>query len=241
MSAVRPLDGRLAVVTGATRGIGRAVATRLIQDGARVVATGTGPDGQPPAGCDYRAVDFSDVGATEVFAASLSELNPDILINNAGINVVSDFADIATENFERMYRVNLAAPMILCRSSIPGMRARGWGRIVNISSIWGKIALAGRAPYAATKFGLDGLTAALAAEVAKHGILANCVAPGFIDTELTRRNLGEDGIRKVVSEVPAGRLGQPEEIAGLIAWLVGPENTYISGQNIAIDGGFTRV
>jgi 3-oxoacyl-[acyl-carrier protein] reductase len=124
---------------------------------------------------------------------------------------------------------------------IPGMRARGWGRIVNISSIFGKVSREFRAVYSTSKFGLDGMTAALAAEVAADGILANCVAPGFIDTDLTRRILGEKGIAELVDRIPIKRLGTPEEIAALVVWLAGPENTYLSGQNIAIDGGFTRV
>ena len=129
----------------------------------------------------------------------------------------------------------------MCRALVPTMRERKWGRIVTLSSIWGKIGREHRGAYAATKFGLDGMTAALAAEVAADGILANCVAPGFIDTELTRRVLGEDGIHDLVAKVPLGRLGKPEEIAAFVVWLAGPENTYISGQNISIDGGFSRV
>jgi 3-oxoacyl-[acyl-carrier protein] reductase len=131
--------------------------------------------------------------------------------------------------------------MILCRAVLAGMRAKGWGRIVNISSIWGKISKEQRAPYSTSKFGIDGMTAALAAEVAGDGILANSVAPGFIDTELTQRVLGPSGIAELTAKVPVGRLGKPEEIAAFVAWLSGPENSYISGQNIAIDGGFTRV
>jgi len=121
------------------------------------------------------------------------------------------------------------------------MKERQWGRIVTISSIWGKISRAQRASYSTSKFAVDGMTAALAAEVASYNILANCVAPGFIDTELTRQVLGEAGIKSLVESVPCRRLGKPEEIGAFIAWLVGPENTYMSGQNIAIDGGFTRV
>jgi 3-oxoacyl-[acyl-carrier protein] reductase len=121
------------------------------------------------------------------------------------------------------------------------MRKNQWGRIINISSIFGVVSKEFRAPYSMSKFGLDGMTAALAAEVAADGILANCVAPGFIDTELTRSVLGESGIAAITAGIPIGRLGQPEEIAALVAWLVSPENTYISGQNIVIDGGFSRV
>jgi 3-oxoacyl-[acyl-carrier protein] reductase len=236
-----PLSGRLAVVTGATRGIGHAIASRLLEDGATVIATGTKPEGRGPDGSDYLAVDFADEIATQEFAETIAERSPDILVNCAGINAVAPFEEIKNSDFERMHRVNLLAPMLLCRAVLPAMRQKQWGRIVNISSIWGRIARSGRAGYAATKFGLDGLTAALAAEAAADGVLANCVAPGFIDTDLTRRNLGEEGIAKLVAEVPAGRLGQPEEIAALVTWLVGPENSYISGQNIVIDGGFIRV
>jgi 3-oxoacyl-[acyl-carrier protein] reductase len=121
------------------------------------------------------------------------------------------------------------------------MRQQRWGRIVNIGSIFGVVSKEFRAPYSASKFALDGMTAALAAEVASEGILANCVSPGVIDTELTRQVLSEAGIAELVTRIPIRRLGKPEEVAALVAWLVGPENTYISGQNIVIDGGFTRV
>jgi 3-oxoacyl-[acyl-carrier protein] reductase len=121
------------------------------------------------------------------------------------------------------------------------MRRRKWGRIVNIASVFGKVSKELRGPYSASKFALDGMTAALAAEAAADGVLANCVSPGFIDTELTRRVLGPAGIERLVATVPIRRLGRPEEIAAFVAWLAGPENTFISGQNIAADGGFTRV
>ena len=121
------------------------------------------------------------------------------------------------------------------------MLSRQWGRIVNISSIWGKISIAQRASYSTSKFALDGLTLALAAEHTENGILANCIAPGFFDTELTRRVLGAAGIKDLTSRVPAKRLGSVDEIARLVTWLSSEENSFISGQNIAIDGGFTRV
>ena len=235
------LNGKTALVTGGTRGIGRAIAEKLLAQGARVIATGTGLQGEGPKGANYMGVDFADTLASEAFAEQVAGLGIDILINNAGINKISPFAEIAPEDFERIQRVNVQAPFLLCHSAVPGMKDNGWGRIVNISSIWGKIGKEHRGAYAASKFALDGMTTALAAEVAEHGILANCVAPGFIDTELTRTVLGPEGMKDLASRVPMKRFGTPDEIARFVAFLAGPENTYISGQNIAIDGGFTRV
>jgi 3-oxoacyl-[acyl-carrier protein] reductase len=238
---VAPLHARSALVTGGTRGIGLAVAERLMRDGAAVTVTGTAPDGKPPAGAKYLAIDFSDPQATIAFADRVAAMGFDILINNAGTNRIAPFAEIDPADFERIQRVNVTAPFLLCRAVVPAMRAKAWGRIVNVSSIWGRISREQRGAYSASKFAVDGLTAALAAEVARDGILANCVAPGFTETEMTRQVIGEAGMKDLAKQVPVGRLARPAEIANLVAWLAGPENTYVSGQNIVIDGGFTRV
>lgn len=235
------LSRRRALVTGGTRGIGAAVAGRLREDGATVLVTGTGADGSGPLGCEYHVVDFANAAAVEAFAAEVASWELDVLVNNAGINKLAPFAEIDVGDFDRIQMVNVRAPMLLCRAAVGGMRARGWGRIVNIASIWSVVSRTGRASYSASKFALDGLTAALAAEVAADGVLANCVSPGPVDTELTHRVLGEEGVAQLVAQVPAGRLAKPEEIAALVAWLSGPENTFVSGQNVVIDGGFSRV
>ena len=236
-----PFTGKLILVTGGTRGIGCAVAERLHRDGGQVIVTGTQVDGKAPEGCEYRAVDFTDAAATTVFAEDLAGWGVDVLVNNAGINKIAPFAKIDLADFLTIQQVNVTAPFLLTRAVVPGMKIKGWGRIITLSSIWGQISKAQRGAYSTSKFAVDGMMTALAAEVAEFGILANCVAPGFIDTELTRKVLGEDGITTLSAQVPARRLGRPEEVAALVAWLAGPENTYISGQNIVIDGGFTRV
>ncbi len=235
------LQGRLALVTGGTRGMGAAIADRLISEGASVIVTGTHANGLPPPGARYVPVDFSDRDATETFAKEIAQWDLQILVNNAGVNKIGRFEELDSADYDRIQEINARAPFLLCRAALPAMRRRKWGRIVNIASIFGVISKEFRAPYSASKFALDGMTAALAAEVAADGILANCVSPGFIDTELTRKVLGEEGIKELVSKVPIRRLGQPQEVAALVAWLSGPENTFMSGQNIVIDGGFTRV
>jgi NAD(P)-dependent dehydrogenase (short-subunit alcohol dehydrogenase family) len=232
--------GLSALVTGGTRGIGRAIAERLRDGGADVTVTGTRPDGTPPDGCRYLAADFVDREASIAVADVVGAMGPDILVNNAGTNKVGPFETYPLEDFERVLRVNLIAPFLLCKAVIPAMKAKGWGRIVNISSLWGVTAKEHRSAYGASKFAIDGMTASLAADVAEFGILANCVAPGFIRTDLSVRNLGEKGLAELATRVPIRRTGTVEEIAGLVAFLAGPENTYIAGQNIVIDGGYFR-
>jgi len=236
-----PLQERTALVTGATRGIGFAIATRLMTDGARVIVTGSRAAATAPEGCEYHGLDFANREAVDAFAATLVERPIDILVNNAGTNRIAPFAEIQAADFDRIHDVNLRAAFILCRAVLPGMRRRRWGRIVNVSSIFGVISKEFRASYSASKFGLDGMTAALAAETASENVLANSVAPGFVDTDLTRSVLGDAGIAELTARVPARRLGQPEEVASLVAWLAGPENTYLTGQTVVIDGGFSRV
>jgi NAD(P)-dependent dehydrogenase (short-subunit alcohol dehydrogenase family) len=235
------LDGKLAIVTGGTRGIGRAIVERLLTQGAEVIATGRAPGGNVPAGARYESADCENSQAVEAFSKKLYALSPDILVNCAGVNKNAPFVEIDPVVFARIQQINVTAPLHFSQAVLPGMRKKKWGRIVSVSSIFGKISMSGRASYSASKFALDGMMTALAAEVAVDGILVNCIAPGFTETDLTRSMLGEKGMAELAARVPMQRLAQPDEIAAFAVWLAGPENTYISGQNIAIDGGFTRV
>ena len=230
-----------AVVTGATRGIGYAIAERLLQDGIEVIATGTKKNGKHPIGSNYYQVDFLDENSTNKFINYLKKQKINIVVNNAGINKISEFSSINIEDFDRILRVNLRVPFQICQAVIPFMEKNKWGRIVNLTSIFSTISKEYRASYSSSKFGLDGMTKALAAEVSEKGILANSVGPGFIDTDMTREVLGNSGISKLKGQIPMKRLGQTSEIASLVSWLVSNENTYMTGQNLMIDGGFTHV
>lgn len=234
--------GRKVFITGASRGIGRAVAQAFRAEGAWVIGTRTSTSGGEDEGCqEWIIADFSDIDQVRACADSVRRAEPDVLVNNAGINKIAPFAEITLEDFQVIQQVNVLAPFLLCQAAVPAMARRNWGRIVNLSSIWGKISKAQRASYSASKFAIDGLTLALSAEHSANGIMANCIAPGFVDTELTRQVLGETGMKALADAVPMRRFGQVDEIARLVLWLASEENTYLTGQNIAIDGGFSRV
>jgi NAD(P)-dependent dehydrogenase (short-subunit alcohol dehydrogenase family) len=235
-------SGKKAFVSGASRGIGRAIAQAFRAEGAWVLGTCTGKLVAADNVCqEWVSADFTVLEEIRACADRVREAEPDVLENNAGINKIAPFVDIVPDDFLAVQQVNVFAPFLLCQAAIPSMKRKGWGRIVNVSSIWGKISKEHRASYSASKFAIDGMTVALAAEHAADGIIANSIAPGFVDTELTRRVLGEAGIQRLVSMVPARRLAGVQEIARLALWLASDENTFVAGQNIAIDGGFSRV
>ncbi len=234
-------SGKKVFVTGASRGIGRAIAQAFRAEGAWVIGTRTGGSNETNDFCqEWVRADFLDVEQIRVCADYVRRAEPDVVVNNAGINKIAPFVEITPDDFLSIQQVNVFAPFLLCQAAIPAMRRKGWGRIVNVSSIWGKISKEHRASYSASKFALDGMTLALAIEHGADGILANCVAPGIIDTELTRRVLGEEQTRRLVSTVPTRRMADVDEIARFVVWLGSADNTYITGQNIAIDGGFSR-
>lgn len=228
-----------ALVTGGTRGIGFAVAAALRESGFKVTVTGRKSGGKGPHGCEFLACDFSDRKATEAFAARVSGMEFSVLVNNAGINQIGCVADYDLSDFLKLQEVNVVAPFLLCRAVVPGMQKRKFGRIVNLSSIFGVVSRPGRAAYSTGKFALNGLTRALALETAKDNVLVNAIAPGVIDTEMTRGILGEKGIAEIMKKIPMGRLAQADEIARVIRFLASEENTYLTGQTIIVDGGYT--
>ena len=235
------IAGKKVLVTGGTRGIGYQISKVFSDHGAEVHITGTKKQGNHAHDVIYHACDFTKQDELDRFCISLGNLGIQILVNNAGVNNPALFADVTSAEFLRVQQVNLYAPFRICQAVLPGMTSGRWGRIVNIASIWGIVSKERRAPYSASKFGLDGMTVALAAEVGHQDFLVNCVSPGFIDTELTRKVLGEKGVSEMVKKVPIRRLGDSQEVARLVLWLCSEENTYVTAQNIAIDGGFSRV
>jgi 3-oxoacyl-[acyl-carrier protein] reductase len=209
-----------------------------------VIVTGRQLDGAANVpSFDYMPVDFADKAQLESFATQVEQLEGlSILINNAGLNRIHTFEAFPTQDYEQLHQVNLYAPHRVAQAAARNMLAAGCkGRILNIASIWATHTKPGRSGYSSAKAGLLGMTRAMATDLAHAGILVNALSPGFIDTELTRQTMGQAGIREMQGAVPLGRLGQPEEIAEFASFLVGQGNTYMTGQNIIVDGGFTNV
>lgn len=248
MSAL--LTGQVVVVTGGTRGIGKAIVDAFLADGAEVIATGTRADdvarrtadaARPPR-LRYDQVDLGSADSARAFCDRLAALpRVDALINNAGINQIVPIADIQDADFDRLLRIDLQSPLFLAQAVAPGMQARGYGRIVNVASIWSVMSKPGRAMYTAAKTGLAGLTRTMAAEFGAAQVLANTISPGFTRTELTASTNTPEELERIAAQIPMRRLAEPAEIARVVRFLAGPENTYLTGQNIVVDGGFTCV
>ena len=236
------LENKTVLVTGGTRGIGKSLVEAFLSLGANVIFTGQNYLQRPLSPKEtYYQVDFSLKASIDKFIKKIENHDIDVLINNAGINAINPIAAFRDSDWDEIMSVNLTAPYRITKTVSGSMKARKAGKIVNVSSIYGLVGKSQRAGYCSSKFGIRGLTAATAAELAQYNILVNAVAPGFTLTDLTAEILGPDGIASISKSVPIGRLAQPDEIAKTIVFLSSDLNTYISGQTITIDGGFVNV
>lgn len=244
--------GQTVLVTGATRGIGAAIASAFKDSGASLILTGTHKKQiddlnrsnvqQGKEHVRWLHADFSSAQSTALFLKSIEEIEPiHVLINNAGTNRISQIDQVFAEDIDSLLSINLRAPLLLCKSICPAMKKMHYGRIVNIASIWSIITKPGRAVYTATKSGIAGMTKAAAADLAPYGILVNAVSPGFTNTELTKTSLSPEECEDISNKVPMGRFAEPAEIARTVLFLSSGLNTYITGQNLVVDGGYTCV
>jgi len=221
------MKGRIALITGASGGIGKAIAETFRAEGAVTLTP------------SHAELDLSSNESIDKYLSSGSARKVDILVNNAGINPLGSAEDYTDADLAAVIQLNLAAPMRLMRGLLPGMRECGYGRVVNISSVWSLVSKPRRFAYSAMKAGLNGATRAAAVECSPYGVLVNAVAPGFVNTELTRKNNTESDLKVIAQGIPARRLAEPSEIAAVVAFLASERNTYIAGQTIVADGGYT--
>ena len=238
------LSGKTALVTGSTRGIGRAIADTLAGAGARVGVVGRDKDRADEAAAaispDARgfACDVSDVASVvALIEAAEKELGAvDILVNNAGLTRDNILLRLKDDDWDAVIDANLRGAFVAIRSASRGMMKRRWGRIINIASVVGIVGNKGQSNYAASKAGLIGLTKSVAKEFASRNILANVVAPGFIETDMTAA-MTDEAKKTLFTQIPLERLGKPQDIAGLVAFLSSDHAAYITGQVFIVDGG----
>lgn len=231
------------LVTGGTRGIGFEIANSFLTSGASVVITGTAQQkpSQVDRGIEYEQLVIDQSKNWQNQIKSIVQKHPDInvLINNAGVNRVNIIHETHLEDIERLLLMNLIVPMHLVSEISKNMIIQDGGYILNIGSVFGVVSKTGRASYTASKSGLIGATKTMAIDLAPYNIFVNCVSPGFVDTELTRTVLGEKGMQEMSVRIPLRRLAKTSEITPIILFLCSSDNTYITGQNIVVDGGFT--
>lgn len=246
------IDGKVALVTGGARGLGRTMATALAEAGAEVALTGrtlepcekaaseiSGATGRQCRGYQADVTIASDVERlASAVEADFGRI--DILINNAGTNIRGPIEQLTEADWDTVLDTNLKGPFLCARAIGPGMVRRGWGRVINLGSVLGVIALAGRAPYASSKAGIINLTRVLALEWAGTGVTANAVCPGAFGTEMNRQLLDDPAkYQEFVKRIPMGRWGEPEELGGAVVFLASDASTYVTGSALFVDGGWT--
>ena len=242
------LNDRTALVTGATGGIGEAIARAIHGRGAKVVISGTRAErlealaGELGVNCHVAAANLSEPDAPDALVAAATEAagGVDILINNAGLTRDNLAMRMKDDEWRQVIDVNLSASFRLSRAVLRGMMKARWGRIVTITSVVGATGNPGQVNYAASKAGLTGMSKALAQEVASRGITVNCIAPGFIETPMTDV-LGDDQKATLLERIPSGRLGVPEDIAASVVYLASDNAGYVTGQTLHVNGGMAML
>ena len=238
--------GQVALVTGASRGIGAAIAAELALRGVKVVGTATTSEGAQKisdalaahGGCRGAVLDVNDLAAAEALVESIIREHGglQILVNNAGITRDMLALRLKDDDWDAVLDTNLKAVFRMSRAVMRSMMKQRYGRIVSITSVVGSSGNAGQANYAAAKAGVAGMTRALARELGSRGITVNCVAPGFIETDMTH-GLAAEQHKALLTQIPLGYLGQPADIAHAVAWLASPQASYVTGQEIHVNGG----
>ncbi len=235
--------GKVAIVTGGTRGIGRAICETLQNDGFTVVANYAGNQEKARAFTDETGIAAYrwDVGDYDACMAGCeqvgAEVGPlDVVVNNAGITRDGTLLKMSYDDWNEVMRINLGGCFNMAKAAFPGMKERGWGRVVNIGSINGQAGQYGQVNYAAAKSGIHGFTKALAQEGARFGITVNAIAPGYIDTDMVAA-VPEPVLEKIVAKIPVGRLGQAEEIARGVSFLCSEQAGFVTGSTMSINGG----
>jgi 3-oxoacyl-[acyl-carrier protein] reductase len=232
------LEGRVALVTGASRGLGHAIAEELRKHGAKVVGTSTSEAGAKAVPGIGKVLNVRDPAQMDAVLESIQKELGDIaiLVNNAGITRDNLALRMKDADWDEVMETNLRAIFRLSRAVMRGMMKARWGRIINITSVVGAAGNAGQANYAAAKAGVVGMTKSLARELGSRNITVNCVAPGFIDTDMTRA-LSDDQRKALLENIPLGRLGTPQDVAAAVAYLASPGGGYVTGAVLHVNGG----
>ena len=234
---ITSFKGKKILVTGYSSGIGNCLIKKYLSLGAKVYSTSTKLEFKKKNLIVLKC-NFLNQHSQDIFFKKIENITFDVVVNNAGINIIDEIYNIKDQDIEKIIRINLTIPAQIIKLTSRRMIKRRKGKIINISSIFGSISKSKRASYSSSKSGLIGLTKASALDLAKYNILVNSVSPGFIDTKLTRKILGKNLMKKMKNQIPLKKIAKPDEIIPYIIFLSSDNNNYITGQNCVIDGGF---